>query len=219
MKHIEMKHIEPTGVVFTAVCDIQTDKCVARQAAPITAVWANPGHLQINVCRACLEEMIRQGEWHIEGARIRQRADVVVYDNEGKPALVVEAKLAKSKENTETQAVKIRRNLAAHFALPNTEYFMVAFPDYFYVWNKASIDPIDRPADFKIDGKTIIKKYSAKLGLQPNKLSPMDFERLVSEWLKDLTSPNEKVEIPKSIIESGLFKAIQKGTITVESSI
>ncbi len=33
-----------------------------------------PGRTQINVCRSCLEEKMRLGEWDVEGARIQPTA-------------------------------------------------------------------------------------------------------------------------------------------------
>ena len=68
-----MMNVEPSGVVFSGVCDIQTDRCTAREWGALTAVWGPPGQTQINVCGACLDEKVRTGEWQIEGARIRQR--------------------------------------------------------------------------------------------------------------------------------------------------
>jgi len=65
--------VEPSGVVMTGECDIKTDVCTARTAKPITAVWTPPGRTQVNVCRACLDEKIRTGEWQVEGARVRPR--------------------------------------------------------------------------------------------------------------------------------------------------
>ena len=65
-----MKKVEPSGVVLVGVCEVQTGKCTAKSSSPITAVWTPPGRTQTNVCRACLEEKIRIGEWHVEGARV-----------------------------------------------------------------------------------------------------------------------------------------------------
>ena len=62
--------VEPSGVVMVGECDVQTAKCQALTPSPITAVWGTPGRLQINVCRACLDEKIRVGEWDVEGARV-----------------------------------------------------------------------------------------------------------------------------------------------------
>jgi len=74
--------VEPSGVVMIDICSIQTDKCVAKKPAPVTAVWSPPGRTQMNVCRPCLEEKIRAGEWEIQGARVEQRVDVAVYSKE-----------------------------------------------------------------------------------------------------------------------------------------
>lgn len=69
-----MKKVEPGGVILRGVCSIQTKHCTAKEGNAITAVWGPPGRTQINVCRACLEEKMRLGEWEVEGARLRQYA-------------------------------------------------------------------------------------------------------------------------------------------------
>ena len=69
-----MKKIEPSGVTLKGVCSIQTERCTAKTEAPITAVWGPPGQTQINVCRVCLEEKMRLGEWEVEGARLLPHA-------------------------------------------------------------------------------------------------------------------------------------------------
>ncbi|AUB79818.1 hypothetical protein THSYN_01815 [Candidatus Thiodictyon syntrophicum] len=61
--------IEPSGVVMFGICAVQTSVCVAKEGAPITAVWTVPNRTQINVCSACLNEQLRTGKWIIEGAR------------------------------------------------------------------------------------------------------------------------------------------------------
>jgi len=67
-----MQKIEPSGVVMIGECQVQTERCVAREPQPITAVWTVPCRTQVNVCRACLDEKVRTGEWCIEGARVRR---------------------------------------------------------------------------------------------------------------------------------------------------
>src|SRR5256885_1615764 len=107
--------IEPSGVVLVDVCSIQTEKCVAKRPAPITAVWTLPGRVQINVCRPCLEEQVRAGEWEIQGAKIERRADVAVYSRDKKLQLVVEVKRKpRTKANLKEWATNIHRNLLAH---------------------------------------------------------------------------------------------------------
>jgi hypothetical protein len=68
-----MKTIEPSEVILKGICSLQTDKCVANQnPTTITAVWAPPGRTQVNVCVACLQEMIRTGEWEIQPQKTRK---------------------------------------------------------------------------------------------------------------------------------------------------
>lgn len=62
--------VEPTAVVFVAICSVQTPDCTATAPGPVTAVWGTP-RVQIDVCGACIEEMFRRGEWQIEGARLQ----------------------------------------------------------------------------------------------------------------------------------------------------
>lgn len=67
--------IEPSGVVMMGHCTVQTEGCTAKELSAITAVWATPGRKQIDVCRECLEEMIRRGDWEVAGARVQNRPD------------------------------------------------------------------------------------------------------------------------------------------------
>lgn len=216
-----MKRIEPTGVIFAGICDIQTDRCVARQTAPITAVWAYPGRTQVNVCRECLEEMVRKGEWKIEGARIRQRADVVAYNSEGKVALIVEAKYITNKCSSDRQAIQIRRNLIVHRGVPSVPYFMVTFPDYFYLWTQSDLDAdsLDRPADIKIEAKDIVSQYANVMGVNFEEMTPLEFERLVYLWLKDISSGENNITIPNKLAETNFITAISKGSIALEAAL
>ncbi|MDD1417122.1 hypothetical protein MEN41_21720 [Dolichospermum sp. ST_con] len=69
--------VEPSGVILKDICEIQTEKCVAKDLpAAITAVWYSPGRKQVNVCRSCLDEMVRRGEWEVKGARLSPRPDI-----------------------------------------------------------------------------------------------------------------------------------------------
>lgn len=65
--------VEPSGVVFSGSCGVQTVRCMTAEWGALTAVWGPPGQTQINVCGACLDEKVRAGEWMIEGARLRER--------------------------------------------------------------------------------------------------------------------------------------------------
>jgi hypothetical protein len=58
--------------------------------------------------------------------------DLLVYDRTGQPALVVEVK---RKTNAPIEWVtELRRNLLAYGDNPNVPYFLIIFPDKFYLW-------------------------------------------------------------------------------------
>jgi hypothetical protein len=63
--------VEPSGVVMLGRCSVRSAYCTALEPAGITAVWGSPGRLQIDVCRECLDEQIRTGQWEVAGARHR----------------------------------------------------------------------------------------------------------------------------------------------------
>ena len=64
--------IEPSGVVFWGTCSIQTEKCQAKppEGGALTAVWTAPARNQVDVCGACMHEMVRLREWKVTGARV-----------------------------------------------------------------------------------------------------------------------------------------------------
>lgn len=209
-------NIEPSGVVIAGVCEIQTEKCSAKVPAPITAVWALPARRQINVCSPCLDEMIRSGEWQIEGARLRRRADVAVFDKSGNLQLVVEAKYIRPEEDTLNRAVQIRRNLLAHSGIPDSPFFLIVFPGHFYLWKKGQPDTYDRKADYS--DKFFFKSFPewrTSLQHQPG----IEFERLVSEWIKDLSNSNDESSIPAWAQVSGLYDAIKNGSVVSEAAV
>ncbi len=206
--------VEPTGILFTGICDIQTEKCTAQTTATLTAVWSSPGRRQINVCRSCLEEMIRSGEWRVDGARIGRRADVAVYDDTGKLQVVVEAKYRRYND-TSTGAVEIRQNLLAHAGLQPAPFFMVAFPDHFYVWKQHVPEHDDRPADYDIDAREIVRKYSHQHEKNVQ-MNHREFEKLIYYWMNDMTHPKDESEVPEWMKSSGIYQRIKNGLAAQE---
>lgn len=125
--------VMPTGIIFYGICNVRTSKCVAGSGAPVTAVWTPPGRIQVNVCKPCLDENIRQGEWIVKGARVRGMkqgfADIAVYspDNELQMIAEIRNRLGASPE----WAKKIFRSLkhsfyfrGSLFSGGNTGYFL-----------------------------------------------------------------------------------------------
>lgn len=212
--------IEPSGVILTGVCEIQTAVCRALTPAPITAVWAYPGRLQINVCSSCLEEKVRQGEWQIPGARIRTRSDVAVYDQAGNLQLVVEVKSAPVVD--QHGAAQIHGNLLAHSGIPAGRFFLlVGYPGDFYLWvHRSSFDHRADP-DFQYHGEELLRPY-VELGGEPGENGAEHvYERAVAQWLENLVQEDSLPPGSSSdwMIKSGLFEAIRGGTVLRQAPV
>lgn len=216
---MSITNIEPTGVLFVGVCDIQTEKCTARTAAPLTAVWSMPAREQINVCRSCLDEMVRRGEWHVAGARLRRSADVAVFDHAGNLQVVIEVKRTRPGEDTVIRAIQIRRNLLAHAGLPQTPFFLIAFPDHFYVWRNTIPDTYDRPPDYQVDAQAMLETYAKSHTINTEKLSEEEFAHFIADWLTDLQREKDESQISEWIKTSGLYQAIKDGSVAQEVTI
>lgn len=212
-------NIEPSGVLVVGICEIQTEKCTATTPAPITAVWALPPRRQINVCSSCLDEMVRSGDWQIGGARLKRRADVAVFDKYGNLQLVIEAKYIKPDEDTPSRAIQIRRNLLAHSGLPDSPFFLIVFPDHFYLWKKGLPDAYDRQADYAVYSEIFFKSFADKWRQSLENMSGNEFERLVSEWIKDLSKSSDTSKIPDWAQASGLYDAIKNGSVVTEAAV
>ncbi len=216
-------NVEPSGVILVDVCHVQTENCVAKKTAPVTAVWTAPGRTQVNVCRPCLEEKIRAGEWKIEGARIKQRVDVAVYSKEKQLQLVVEVKKNPNEMNVEPQnwATKIRKNLFTHAGIPNTPYFLLAdVPDFLYLWENREHENYETPPDYVIKAKEVLEKYKNHKPSTFGMAQHYSFELIITSWLNELVhSKISHQESPslKWLSDSGLYEAIKNGSVVMES--
>jgi hypothetical protein len=217
-----MKMVEPSGVILVDTCSIQTEKCVAKTPAPITAVWTLPGRVQVNVCRPCLEEQIRSGEWEVRGARVEKRADVAVYSPDNKLLLVVEVKKP-PKKISKIWATSIHRSLLAHAAIPVAPYFLLAVPpDYLYLWKEGSNTNSERTPDYEIKATDLFSKYLDKTPSSLDRISEHYYlEYLVSRWLSDLVKSKS---LPNSssrqwLYDSGLYDAIKDGKVVMQAKV
>lgn len=144
-------------------------------------------------------------------------ADIVVRSPNGDIALIIEVK-AKS-QATDGWAARLRRNLAAHGMIPASAYFLVALPDYFYLWKpQASIEAVN--TDYKISADDAVKEYLHDVNLKD--LSAPGLELLLSAWLSNLIESKitEETE-PKLawLINSGLFESIKGGSIQAHATL
>jgi hypothetical protein len=218
-------NVEPSGVILVDVCSVQTERCVAKQIAPVTAIWTSPGRTQVNVCRPCLEEKIRAGEWEIQGARVEQRVDVAVYSKEKQLKLVVEVKKSPNNMNVEPKnwATKIRKNLFIHAGIPNTPYFLLADgSDFMYLWENGEPVNFDKAPDYVIKAKDILAKYLNQVPSNYGISQYYYLEQVITSWLNELvhakTSLSDKPSF-KWLFDSGLYEAIKNGSVIMESTV
>ncbi|MEK8015586.1 MAG: hypothetical protein VSS75_001875 [Candidatus Parabeggiatoa sp.] len=218
-------NVEASGVILVDSCHVQTERCVAKKQAPITAVWTSPGRTQVNVCRPCLEEKIRAGEWAIQGARVEQRADVAVYSKEKQLQLVVEVKKNPNEINVESQnwATQIRKNLFVHAGIPSTPYFLLAdIPDYLYLWQNREPVNFDKAPDYIIKAKEILANYLNQAPSDSGISQYYYLEQAISSWLNEVVQSKISLsENPslKWLSDSGLYEAIKSGSVVMESTV
>ena len=146
--------------------------------------------------------------------------DLAVYGPGGELELVVEVK-NRSGASPEWVA-QLRRNLLADSIIPNARYFLLALPDFFYLW-KDGTSSADIAPDYQIDTTQILESYTNGVRESLNDLSGYGFELLVSAWLEDLVHSDLE---PKRIdphlrwlFDSGLYEAVKNGSIAIEAAV
>lgn len=173
--------IETTGMVLTGTCDVRTELCRARVSAPLTAV-RTPRGKRVHVCRPCLEDMVREGQWEIPGARVAPRHDVAVLDRHGHPRLLIDARSPAASVDAEEWARRVHRNLVLHSGMPlRTTYLLVGFPDLFFGWGPGvARDPDGAPTHQSRD-TGVLAPFRSRLPLDPESTAR---ERIVAAWVE-----------------------------------
>lgn len=145
------------------------------------------------------------------------RPDVVVYSSQDKPQLVVEVKNRPGA--SDEWARQMRRNLLAHALVPVTPYFLLVLPDYIYLWRSKDLANIENPPDYKVETQVVLADYLQSLSRPLREISEYSLELLVNSWLRDVVNLPQLVQDDPGqrwLIESGLYNAIQKGSVTAE---
>jgi hypothetical protein len=141
--------------------------------------------------------------------------DLSVDDRSGQRILVVEVK---TKRNASPKwAAQLRRNILAHGTFPKAPYFLMVFPDRFYLWTGADDQPEQREPDYSIDARPILQPYFEQAGVSEDKISSQSFEMIMASWLGKIIHASEPLEDTDAsqgwLIESGLYDAITAGNI------
>ncbi len=232
--------VMPTGIIFLGICKVQTPKCVAATGGPVTAVLTAPGRVQVNACKPCLEEQIRQGKWIVEGARVRgmrQQAlvDIAVYSQDNELQLIVEIKtrLGISPDWAKEAYSKV---MDAPF-LSEAPYFLLALPDRFHLWQQENTRG-DRDSPYFVDEqpRLFLEPYLTELSMRMEDISVSDpcefrdepytvmekhfhFQHIVTEWLAAIINSSSEKNLPDFLTRSGLYEKIVHGHVEAEAVI
>lgn len=215
-----MYEIETSGVYMTGICHIKTYHCRALTPAPLTTVWSPPGRTQVDVCSACMAQMVRDGEWIVPGARVPVQYDIAVFDRRCSLTMAVDVKTPSMPETTVNAdwAMNIRRNLRRHAALPHAPYFLIAaFPGSFFLWKDSMLSEPDKQPDYIIQDEAALKCWHPAAG-EDSRSAHAAAEQATLCWLASLIDGEEAPASGSEWArESGLLAAIAGGTIVPQS--
>jgi hypothetical protein len=147
-----------------------------------------------------------------------RRWDLSVVSSDGKLILAIEVK---SKTNTSPEwAAKLRQNMLAHGILSNALYFLMVFPDKFYLWTDSEAHISEREPDYTIDARPILDSYFERAGVTADRISGQSLEIIIASWLGEilhLEKPPKNLDASQFwLIESGLYDALAGGQFQYE---
>ena len=149
----------------------------------------------------------------------RLRPDIIVRSPNGTTQLSVEIKALAGR--SEDWAIEFRGNLMEYDALPDSRFFLLAMPDYFYLW--AGTPPEDAKPDYRVSAKAMLKRY-----MQSRHLKDLDIEDLggfglkflIRAWIFALMGSRLTGDLVGEeyawLLESGLYESIRSGYIEAE---
>lgn len=147
------------------------------------------------------------------------KVDIAVYDPRGKLQLIVDVK--NKQMASEEWVVQTYQNLLEYMCIPHIPYFLLALPEFFYLWQNA--DGFSTHPNFRIDAAKVLSSYIEHSGRFLDNISGMGLEFLVSVWLRDLMSARREDDVSEQglqwFFESGLYDAIRNGTIAFDTFV
>lgn len=146
-------------------------------------------------------------------------ADIAVYSAESQLVLLVEVSTKNKIGLSSEWAAKMRSNIFAHGLLPKTPYFLLAFPERFYLWKDANISSDIIMPNYDIDATLFLQHYYDKANISPETIGKQSVEVIVCSWLHEIMILDDLPEMIKQnqkwLIESGLFNAIKRGRVVL----
>ena len=142
--------------------------------------------------------------------------DLTAYNRDSQLVLVAEvkSKLAATPQG----AAQLCRNILAHGTFPNAPYFLMVFPDRFYLWkNTGSNHELLEPT-YVIDARPILQPYFEQSGVTADQISGQSLELLVASWLSEVMqkTPDEVDASQLWLMDSGSYDAVAGESLDYE---
>ncbi|RZM82550.1 hypothetical protein [Leptolyngbya iicbica] len=141
--------------------------------------------------------------------------DLAVDNRSGQLALVVEIK--RKTDVSPEWAAKLRRNIFAHGTFPKAPYFLMVFPDKFYLWSDAEAYQDQGEPTYTINASPILQPYFERAGVTADQISGASLELIVMSWLGEIIHSEQLPEnldaSQQWLIESGLYAALAGGKL------
>jgi hypothetical protein len=144
-------------------------------------------------------------------------ADILVRSPNNDITLVVEVKARA--HGSEDWAAKFRRNLLVHHVLPKSKFFLLALPDFLYLWRNGDSSEAT-PPDYTASTLDVLQKYLTRFGDEPKHIAEEGLQLALTSWLRDATISSKRPPVGsqsyKLLVESGLLDAIDNAEVTPE---
>jgi hypothetical protein len=148
-------------------------------------------------------------------------ADLAVYNRHGQLTALVEIKNKPS--TSRAWAAQLRHNLLAHGGYDTADFFLLATPDWLYLWKNVSTAPPLAEPTYVINAQPLFTPYCVDAGLDGRAFSNHAFELVVIAWLSDLirsdTPPEQHAKGQRWLVESGFLPAVHNGRLAYEVSV
>jgi len=146
--------------------------------------------------------------------------DLSVDNRKGELALVVEVK--RKIDASPEWAARLRRNILAHGTLPEAPYFLMVFPDKFYLWTDAEANLDRSEPTYTIDARPILEPYFKQAGVKADHISRQSLELIILSWLGQIIHsdklPENIEDSQRWLIDSGLYSALAGGKFEDEAA-
>ncbi len=144
------------------------------------------------------------------------RWDLTAYNRDNQLVLAVEVKT--KLDATPGWAAQLRRNILAHGTFPNAPYFLMVFPNRFYLWKNTESHHEAIEPTYVIDARPILQPYFEQSGVTADQVSGQSLELIVASWLSEVLhkTPDELDASHQWLIDSGLYDAVVGGSLDHE---